>query len=82
MKSAFILKVFNHRLDNNVAEEEEVRDIRLQNIENENQVMVRTCVISHKFDVFKSIVVLLGVNRICLPKLIRLNRLRLPRKRG
>ena len=47
MKSAFILKVFNHRLENNVAEEEEVRDIRLQNIENENQVMVRTCVISH-----------------------------------
>ena len=82
MKSAFILKVFNHRLESNVAEEEEVRDVRLQNIENENQVMVRTCVYSHKFDVFKPIVVLLGVNRICLPKLIRLNRLRLPRKRG
>ena len=65
MKSAFILKVFNHRLEGNVAEEEEVRDVRLQNIENENQVMVRTCVPSHKFDVFKSIVVLLGVNRIC-----------------
>ena len=47
MKSAFILKVFNHRLDGNVVEEEEVRDVRLQNIENENQVMVRTCGPSH-----------------------------------
>lgn len=38
--NAFVLKVFSHWLPDEVEEQEEVRNVRLQNIENENQVMV------------------------------------------
>ena len=38
--SAFVLKVFCHWLPDEMEEQDEVRNVRLQNIENENQVMV------------------------------------------
>lgn len=37
---AFIVKVFSHEL--HTEEEDEVREVRLGNIENENEVMVRS----------------------------------------
>ena len=39
MNKAFIVKVFSHWLHEE--EEHEVREVRLGNIENENEVMVR-----------------------------------------